>query len=362
MSKKIFDNKTVLIPGGTGSWGKELTKQLLKDFKPREIRIYSRNELRQVEMKRDFNDPRLKFIIGDVRDLNRFTEVTQGVDYIFHLAAIKHVTVCEENPWEAVLTNIYGTKNMIDAAITNEVSRAVFVSTDKAVDPLNFYGATKACAEKIVIAANNLTDKTSFVCVRGGNALGSTGSVVPLFRKQISELNKVTLTDPRMTRFMLSLPEAIQLIFKATESAVGGEVFVMKMPGLTIPDLIDVMVKELGNKKTKIEAIGIRPGEKIDEVLVSRYEADRVISLKDYFIILPMIEISQIERHYKGVKKVEMGEFNSRQTRRLTKREIKKMLKDNGFLERGLIPADKLIASLSRKQLEKIAKKEKWVI
>jgi len=263
----MLRKRKILITGGTGSWGHELTRQLLKDFEPKEIRIYSRGELKQVEMRRSFNDKRLNFIIGDVRDFIHLDEAMLGVDFVFHLAALKHVPVCESNPWEAVLTNIDGTQNVIRACIKNKVKKMVNVSTDKAVDPLNLYGVTKACAEKLTIAANNLTKDTSFICVRGGNVLGSNGSVVPLFRKQIEILNKITLTDERMTRFTFCLRDAIKLVLEALFESVGGEVFVMKMPALFISDLAKVMIENLGNENTKIEKIGIRPGEKIEEVL-----------------------------------------------------------------------------------------------
>ncbi len=362
MAKSIFDNATILITGGTGSWGQELTKQLLRDHNPKEIRIYSRNELKQVEMKRDFNNPKLKFLIGDVRDLKRLNTACRGCDYLFHTAALKHVTVCEENPDETVKTNILGTQNAIEAAINNGVKKFIDVSTDKAVDPLNLYGVTKACGERLTIAANNETDKTVFVCVRGGNVMGSNGSVIPLFRKQIELTNVLTITDKRMNRFIFSLPDAIKLLLKAAVDSVGGEVFVMKMPASSIVELAEVMKEELGDAKTKIEYVGIRPGEKIDEVLVSRHEVlNRVVDAGEFFIILPFLEIKRTVEHYKNVPRVKMEEFNSSNTKMLNKKEIKELLEKNGFLDKSF-KYESLLSKLTKDQLERITKKEKYLI
>ncbi len=361
MNSPKIDNSTILITGGTGSWGHELTKQLLEKYNPKEIRIYSRNELRQVEMKREFNDPRVKFIIGDVRDYSRLLSSSRGVDYIFHLAALKHVTVCEENPWEAVQTNIIGTQNVVNACLENGIKKMIDVSTDKAVDPLNLYGVCKACGERLTINGNTAGNGTSFVCIRGGNVLGTTGSVIPLFIKQIKELNMVTLTDERMTRFWLSLPEAIGLVFKAFFESVGGETFAMKMPASYMKDLAEVMVEELGNKETQIRTIGIRPGEKIDEVLVSKYESSRTIDLGEYFAVLPLIKMPLAEEYYKDKQKIDITEFSSRTTKILNKKEIKEILTKNGFLSKERIE-DELISSLNKGQLKRIENKEKWVI
>jgi FlaA1/EpsC-like NDP-sugar epimerase len=359
--KNMFENKIILITGGTGSWGQELTKQILT-YNPKEIRIYDTSEMKEVEMKRRFNDPRLKFIVGDVRSEKRVDHTCRNIDYIFHLAALKHVPVCEENPEEAISINILGTQNVVECAIHNNVKKMINVSTDKAVDPINLYGATKACAEKLTIAANLKTKDTSFVCVRGGNVMGSAGSVIPLFRKQLAEINKITLTDKRMSRFNLSLEEAIKLLLNAAEKSVGGEIFVMKMPAIKVVDLAEVMAEELGNEKTKIETIGIRPGEKIDEVLVSRYEINRVIEDGNFYIILPYLSIPQLEEHYKNVPRKELKEeFSSKNTRILTKSEIREVLSKYDFLKPDL-NYDFLINNLSKEQLERLSKKEKWVI
>ena len=208
-----FKNKTILITGGTGSWGHELTTQLLES-NPKEIRIYSRGELSQVKMKREYNNSKLKFIIGDVRDDEVINNACKNVNYIFHLSALKHVPICEENPDEAIKTNIIGTQNVIKSAIYNKVERVIDVSSDKACSPINLYGMTKAVGERLITHASIFTDETQFMVIRGGNAMGSNGSVIPLFINQIKQFNKITVTDRRMTRFFITLPEAIQLLFK----------------------------------------------------------------------------------------------------------------------------------------------------
>jgi len=358
---KLFNNSIILITGGTGSWGQELTKQLLTKYNPKEIRIYSRGELNQVEMKNKFNNQKLKFIIGDVRDKERLMASCRGVDYFFHLAALKHVTICEKHPEEAIKTNILGTQNAVFSALGNKVKKFIYVSTDKAVDPLNLYGITKACGEKIVTSANQIDNNTVFTCVRGGNVLGSNGSVIPLFRKQIETMNAITITDPKMTRFIFSLRDAIGLVIKACEMSVGGEIFVMKMPSLKITDLAEVMINELGDGNTKTKIIGIRPGEKIDEVLVSRYECDRVIDEGGFYIILPSIDIKAIRENYSKKRTSNIGEFTSKNTKIFSKQEIKEILKKYGFLNPDF-KYTSLIGDLDKGQLDRIATKDKWLI
>lgn len=358
----MFNNKIILITGGSGSWGNELTYQLLNKYNPKEIRIYSRGEIKQWLMKRKFNNnPKLKFIIGDVRDANRMDIALRNVDIVFHLAALKHVPVCEENPNEAVLTNITGTQNIINASIKNKVELFVDVSSDKAVDPLNLYGVTKACGEKLTIAANNSPGNTKFICVRGGNVVGTNGSVVPLFHEQILRTNTLTITDPRMTRFFLTLKEAINLLFRAVKGSVGGEIFVLKMPSAKITDLVKVMVDELGNKDTKIRLIGIRPGEKIHEVLISRYEIDRIIEKGDYYIILPLINIPQIIKKYGKMKKKKIVEYSSDSAPRLDHYKIRKMLAQEGWLSKEPTVNLGLLSTLSKKELKEFSNKTKWI-
>lgn len=279
-------NKTIFITGGTGSWGTELVNQLLAKHQPKEIRIYSRGEHKQVEMRRAIPDPRIQFIIGDVRDKSRLTFASRGADIIFHLAALKHVPVCEANPWEAVQTNIIGTQHVIEAALTNGAKSVVYVSSDKAVDPFNLYGGTKSCGEQLILDANRHGD-TRFVCIRAGNVIGTNGSVIPLFRKQARTGEDLTVTDERMTRFFMRRQDAISLLIKAVVEAEGGEILVMKMLACKIADIAAVFIRELTRGKAHIRSIGIRPGEKLYETLVSRYEVPYTYDLGDYFVILP---------------------------------------------------------------------------
>lgn len=326
----MFTGSKVLITGGTGSWGKTLTSHLL-NHSPKEIIIFSRGELHQVLMKREFkNHPKIKFIIGDIRDFDAISRACVGVNYIFHLAALKHVPVCESQPQEAIKTNINGTVNLINAAIQNGVTKVIDVSTDKACEPLNLYGMTKAVGEKLVIQANNLSTKTSFVCIRGGNVMGSNGSVIPFFIEMIKNKETVKITDLRMTRYFLSLDDAIGLLFKASESSVGGETFVMNMPSCYIRDLVDVLMEVYG--KVDKQEIGIRPGEKLDEVLISNHEASSSYEYdNDYFVILPTLEIDRDLSKYKKYNKVSFEEFSSK-TKLMGVDEIKKMLKNGNFI------------------------------
>lgn len=334
MNSNYFNKSVILITGGTGSWGNELVDQLLKKYSPKEIRIYSRGEHKQVEMKRKFQNAKLRFIIGDVRDRSTLQIAMKGVDYVFHLSALKHVPVCEENPWEAVQTNIIGTQNVIESAIELGVKKVIDVSTDKAVDPLNLYGVTKACGEKLIIAANLVSTKTKFICIRGGNVLGTNGSVIPLFREQILKTNSVTITESNMTRFLMRVSEAIELVLTASINGIGGEVFVMKMPACKILDLAQVMIDKLGNAKTKKLTIGIRPGEKIHEVLISKYETKNTLDFGKYYILLPHIKIDKTYAFYKKskLKFLSMSEYSSNVTNQLSKKEIKNLLQKEGWL------------------------------
>ena len=310
----MFTGKKVLITGGTGSWGNELATQLLEKD-PKEIRILSRGEYAQVTMKRKFNDTRLNFFIGDVRDYSAVKVACKNIDYIFHLAALKHVPICEEQPEEALKTNIRGTENVIKAAIENNVKKVIDVSTDKAVDPINIYGMTKAIGERLIIHANKISDTTKFMCIRAGNVLGTNGSVVPFFINTIKKFNKVHITDKNMTRFFTPLNNAIALLFKAAEKCIGGETFVEQMPSFELIHLAEVLIEEYGNEKTKIIEIGARPGEKVDEVLVSKYEIPNAYEYDNvYYVILPFLFIDGLEDYYKecDLKKISFEEYNSR--------------------------------------------------
>ncbi|MDD3392669.1 MAG: polysaccharide biosynthesis protein [Bacilli bacterium] len=330
----MFENKKILITGGTGSWGKCLTKYLLS-CNTKEIIIYSRNEFLQVMMKREYNDERIKFIIGDVRDFERLNESMSNVDYVFHLSALKHVPICEEHPYETVKTNIIGTENVINAAINNKVKKVIGVSSDKAVSPYNLYGMTKAVEEKLLINANKKSDITKFVCIRAGNVMGSNGSVIPLFISQLKEKNEVTLTNSEMTRFFITLDEAIGLLTKAADISVGGEILVMSMPSLRIKDLITVLAKHYGKKDSKINEIGIRPGEKIHEELVSLVESYNTYRLdENYYLIVPEImkdELSKFYNDFKNFEKLGNKSYNS-STNLLNHEGIEERLRNGNFI------------------------------
>lgn len=312
-----MSQKRILITGGTGSWGRTLVGQLLATPKEsiEEIVIYSRGEAAQVDMLRgvpSFNRSRMKFIIGDVRDYQAMKQACRGVDEIYHLAALKHVPVCERLPEEAIKTNITGTRNIIRAAIDCGVKRVIDVSSDKAVEPFNVYGMTKAVGERLMIQANDLTNDTDFVCVRGGNVLGTAGSVVPLFIRQIAETNEVTLTDERMTRYFITLGEAINLLLKAGASALAGEILVMKMPTYRITHIAEAIIARFGNSQTKVRSIGMRPGEKLDEVLVSKTEAPLTYNCgEEFYAILPNTNVRSRHDLLGKIENIGLEEYSS---------------------------------------------------
>jgi UDP-N-acetylglucosamine 4,6-dehydratase/5-epimerase len=278
-----WSKKTILITGGTGSLGKHLCKVLLEKYHPLAIRIYSRDELKQHEMRQVFGDKNIRYFIGDVRDGNRLKRAMEGADIVIHAAALKQVPACEYNPLEAVRTNVIGAENVINAAIDNGVNKVISVSTDKAVNPVNLYGATKLCAEKIIIQGNAYVGdrNTRFSCVRYGNVIGSRGSVVPLFKEQ-KKKGKITITDDCMTRFWITLDQAVELIVKAITHMQGGEIFVPKIPSMRITDLAKALAPEC-----EIEIIGIRPGEKLHEVLLMEEEANNAVIYDGMFVIMP---------------------------------------------------------------------------
>ena len=308
----MFQNTTILITGGTGSWGHELVKNLLT-FQPKEIRVFSRNEFAQVKMKRAFSDnPILKFVIGDVRDFEAVNEAAKNVDYLFHLSALKHVPICEDQPSEALKTNVYGTENIIKASLNQKVKKVIDVSTDKAVEPINFYGLTKAIGEKLIIQANKLSNHTRFTCIRGGNVIGTNGSVIPFFKEQIATHHAVPLTSGDMTRFFLTVSEAIDLLIHASEQAIGGETFVMKMKACSIVDLIDVLERHFATKDIVINEVGVRPGEKLHEVLVSNAESRNTYRFdEDYYVILPDDVSEYVKKKYENLPKVTFKKYQS---------------------------------------------------
>ena len=326
----MFDNSRVFITGGTGSWGQTLTRLLLADYNPKQIIIYSRGELAQVMMQRKFQDDRIKYVIGDVRDYDAMLRATQGADYIFHLAALKHVPICEDHPQEAIKTNIDGTTNVVNAAIANGVKKVIDVSTDKAVEPINLYGMTKSVGEKTMIQANDLSDITRFVCIRGGNVMGSNGSVIPLFIDQIKSGGPVTITDFAMTRFFLTLEEAIRLLFKASIDSIGGETFVMNMPACYIRDVAEVLMETYG--ECEITETGIRPGEKLDEMLISHHDAQLSYEYdENYWMTLPVGYNDELRAKYENFTKLPYSEFSSK-TKIMNKAEISDMLAKGGFV------------------------------
>lgn len=284
-------------------------------------------------MRRAFPDPRIKFYIGDVRDKYRLMLATRNTDVVFHLAALKHVPVCEANPWEAVQTNIIGTQNVIEAAIANNAKKVVYVSSDKAVDPFNLYGATKSCGEQLIIDANN-HHTTRFVCIRAGNVIGTNGSVIPLFREQARNGHDLTVTDERMTRFFMRRQDAIGLLLKAVQNAHGGEILVTKMPACNIGDVARAFSKRLAKRKANVKIIGMRPGEKLYETLVSRYEVPHTYDLGNYFVILPPGNPANVQQIYakKKLKQSLKEEYNSGNGAIFTPKEVEHMLEEDGWI------------------------------
>jgi UDP-N-acetylglucosamine 4,6-dehydratase len=325
-----FNNKRILITGWTGSWWNELTKQLLEKYSPKEIIIYSRWELAQVLMWRRFSYySNIKYMIGDVRDLPRITECMKNVDYVFHLAALKHVPVCEDYPEESVKTNVTGTENVVKAAKSNNVKVVIDVSTDKACNPINVYGSCKSLGEKLMIQANDEHSETKFVCIRAGNVMWTNGSIIPFFKDLLKNTDKqLPITDIEMTRYFMTLQEAIWLIFKATDNCFGWEVFVTKMPACKIIDLAKVL-SNYYNKDLNYKVVWIRPGEKLHEELVSEYEAVNTVEDENFRIILPMTK--KLDEKYKNHPKMKEYKYTSNDTL-MNENEIHQMLKDGWFL------------------------------
>ena len=291
-----FDGKTILITGGTGSFGKMFTSLLLEEWNPDSVRIYSRGELLQWEMQQKNQDERLRFLIGDVRDKDRLYRAMNDVDIVVHAAALKQVPTAEYNPIEAVKTNIDGAANVINASIDNGVERVMALSTDKAVHPVNLYGATKMVAEKLFVQGNAYAGgrKTRFACTRYGNVVGSRGSIVPLLLEQRKQ-GRVTITDERMTRFWLTLEQGARFVARCIETMKGGEIFVPKIPSMRITDLARVIAPDC-----EVEIIGIRPGEKLHEVLLTEDEARHSKDMGDYFVIEPELRFWQKNDGHEG--------------------------------------------------------------
>jgi len=322
----LFENKTILITGGTGSLGQALTKRLL-EMGPQAIRIFSRNESKQIEMENIFKDDRLRFFLGDVRDLPRLNKAVEDVDFVFHAAALKHVPKIEYNPFEAIKTNILGSENIINACLTQNVEKAVCVSTDKAVSPLNIYGATKLLMEKLFVTANNYLNeekyKTKFFGVRYGNVLGSSGSVVPLFIEQIKSKKKVSITDASMTRFSITMSEALDFILHATELGTGSEIFVPKLRAYSLLDVKEALFEMLEN--TGEEIIGIRPGEKLNETLINSEEIRYSWEIDNMY----MISNPEIIKTYPKAEKIKnMKMYSSDSVDKIPRDELKQLIKN----------------------------------
>lgn len=283
-----WKEKTVLVTGGTGSFGKKFIRLMLDEYQPKKIIVFSRDELKQHEMRTTggFDHPSIRYFIGDIRDRDRLMTAFYGVDIVVHTAALKQVPACEYNPMEAIKTNIMGSSNVIDAAIANNVEKVLALSTDKAVNPVNLYGATKLAAEKLMVQSNAYAGgrKTRIACSRYGNVVGSRGSVVPLFIKQRAS-GEVTITDDRMTRFWISLEQGVRFVIRCVEEMQGGELFVPKIPSMKMTDLAKAIAPE-----AEIKIIGIRPGEKLHESLISEDEARTTVELEDMFVVQPSVE------------------------------------------------------------------------
>ncbi len=333
---KTFTGKNIFITGGAGSFGKAIVEQLLEED-PNVIRVLDHDEEGLFSVEQKFSrDERIRTLVGDIRDKDRLKRAVDGIDIIIHAAALKHVNSCEYNPFEAVKTNIIGTQNIIDVAMDEEVEKVMLTSTDKAANPTNVMGTSKLMAEKLIVAANYYKGdrKTVFSCVRFGNVIGSSGSVIPLFKEQMRRGGPVTVTNPDMTRFIISMNEAVKLVTKSVEISHGGEVFILKMPAVRVGTLAEAMIEELSRgydrkpSDIKIKNIGIKAGEKMHEDLMTEEELTRSLETDEFFIILPQIkEVSEIKRpNYSQATSTKKLSFSSKDANMLSKQEIKQIL------------------------------------
>jgi len=329
----MFNNKNILITGGTGSFGKKYTEIILSKYKPNKIIIYSRDELKQYEMGQEFTHPSMRYFIGDVRDGARLKEAMHEVDFVIHAAALKHVPVAEYNPMECIKTNIDGAQNVIEAALACNVDKVIALSTDKAANPINLYGATKLASDKLFVAANNMVGnrRTRFSVVRYGNVTGSRGSVIPFFKKLLDEgATELPITDEKMTRFLITLDDGVNFVLKDFERMYGGEIFIPKIPSMYMTELAKAIAPNLPHK-----IIGIRPGEKLHEIMCPADDSHLTLEFDDHFVIKPTIQFSHISDFSenklgeKGVP-VEQGfEYNSgNNTEWLTHEELLEMAKE----------------------------------
>ena len=333
----MFEGKKILITGGSGSLGQALTYRLLK-LKVDNIRIFSRNEHNQIEMESKFNDDRLRFFLGDVRDYHRLERALEDVDIVFHAAALKHVPKIEYNPFEAIKTNVIGSQNVIDACVKKNVKKVICIGTDKAVSPLNTYGATKLLMEKLFVTANNFLNKekyqTKFISLRYGNVLASSGSVVPKFVEQIKNHKKITITDPKMTRFSITMDEALDFILKATDLGQGSEIFVPKLKAYSITELVEALKELFG--EIDYEIVGVRPGEKLHETLINKEEIKYSWEYENmYFVTNPLYPVfheNEIKSAYEGIRKIEnLVEYSSDNVEKIPKDELKNTIKSLGI-------------------------------
>ena len=334
----MFSGKKILITGGTGSLGQALTKKLL-EFDVKTIRIISRNENKQIEMENSFDDGRLRFLLGDVSDFDRMVRATEDIDIVFHAAALKHVPKIEYNPFEAIKTNVMGSQIVIDACLKTNVEKAVCISTDKAVSPLNTYGATKLLMEKLFVTANNYLDPnkhpTKFIGLRYGNVVGSSGSVIPKFIEQLQNKNKITITDPEMTRFSITMSEALDFILKAAEIGQGSEIFVPKLKSYRIKDVKDALTELIGDFGENI--VGVRPGEKLHETLISKEEMRYAWEFKDLYMLTtplyPMFNPNIIDETYEGIQQIKnMDVYSSDNVDKISKEELKTIVQNSNLI------------------------------
>lgn len=342
--KQLFENKVVLVTGGVGSIGSEIVRQLLQSA-PKQIRILDNRETEAFHMQNELaQHSSLRFLIGDVRDKERLSRAMENVDIVFHAAALKHVPLCEYNPFEAVKTNVLGTQNIIDCALENDVEKVINISTDKVTNTINTMGATKLLAERLITAAQYYRGnrRTAFCSVRFGNVLKSNGSVIEVFESQIRNNSPITITDPAMTRFFMSIPQAVKLVFKALELTQGGEIFILKMPAIRLKELADVIVEEIAPKYNfkpsdlKQKFIGLRPGERLYEDLMTEEEAETAMETDELFIVLPMIVYSpqaRLTKHtYPNARKSQVQRYSSKTTPLLDKEGIRALLRKEKLL------------------------------
>ncbi|MGK0372585.1 MAG: UDP-N-acetylglucosamine 4,6-dehydratase [Glaciecola sp.] len=301
----MFDNKSILITGGTGSFGKRFIRFILNNYSPKRVIVFSRDELKQFEMQQDFNSEVMRYFIGDVRDKERLITACKGVNFVVHAAALKQVPAAEYNPNECIKTNINGAQNVIDACIVNNVEKVIALSTDKAANPVNLYGATKLVSDKLFVAANNIAgaDGPIFAVVRYGNVVGSRGSVVPFYRKLLAEgVKKLPVTHTEMTRFWITLDDGVSFVLKNFARMYGGEIFIPKIPSIRILDLVEAM-----SGTQEHELIGIRPGEKLHEIMVPEEMAHHCVEFDDHFVITPAIRFTGLDVNYMQNKLFEKG-------------------------------------------------------